>query len=282
VATTLPEQFRIVRKILSDPLAELPELPRKPPEFKAGNRYSMERKEAMAVNKDRFLWPEEEKLVHHLIKTHEMAFAWIKEKGKFSKDYFEPVVIPTVKHIPWALQNIPIPPGIYDHIVEMIKIKIQSSVYDPSNSSYQSCWFCVLKKDKKLLRIMHDLQPLNAVTVKDSGVLPMIEQYAEFFRGRGCYGMFDLFVSYDQRALAQESRDLTTFQTPLGTYRLTSIPKGILHSYCRKRFLMSPYHSSTIYQSKDHPPDSRTRMVHTRLSQKTKKFSVVYGSIYRM
>jgi hypothetical protein len=118
VATTLSEQFRIIRKILSsDPLAELPELPRKLPEFKPRNRYSMERKEAMAVNKDRFLWPEEGKLVHHLIKTHKMVFAWTKEeKGKFSKDYFEPVVIPTVEHIPWVLQNIPIPLGIYDRV----------------------------------------------------------------------------------------------------------------------------------------------------------------------
>jgi hypothetical protein len=58
----------------------------------------------------------------------------------------------------------------------------------------------------------------------------MIEQYAEFFGGRRCYGMFDLFVGYDQHTLAQESRDLTTFQTPLGMYRLTSIPMGLTNS----------------------------------------------------
>jgi hypothetical protein len=126
----------------------------------------MERKEAMAVNKDGFLWPEEEKLVHHLIKTHKMAFAWTKEgKGKFSKEYFELVVIPTVEHTPWVLRDIPIPLEIYNCVVEMIKNKIQSSVYEPSNLSYQSHWFCVLKKDKKSLRIVHDLEPLNAAAV---------------------------------------------------------------------------------------------------------------------
>ena len=52
----------------------------------------------MPVNKDGFLWPEEEKLVHYLIKVHDKAFAWTEdEKEKFSKDYFEPVVIPTVE-----------------------------------------------------------------------------------------------------------------------------------------------------------------------------------------
>ena len=68
----------------------------------------------MPVNKDGFLWPEEEKLVHYLIKKHEDAFAWTEEeKGKLSEEYFEPVVIPTIEHIPWVLKNIPIPPGIY-------------------------------------------------------------------------------------------------------------------------------------------------------------------------
>ena len=38
--------------------------------------------------------------------------------------------------------------------------------------------------------------------------------------------MMDLFVGYDHRALAEQSRDLTTFQTPLGTFRLTVLPQG--------------------------------------------------------
>ena len=115
VATTLPEEFRIVRKIPSDPLAEMPTLPIKPPEFKPGKRYTEERKNKMPVNVNGFLWPEEEKLVHYLIRVHETAFAWTKEeKGKFSDEYFEPVAIPTVEHVPWVLRNIPIPLGIYD------------------------------------------------------------------------------------------------------------------------------------------------------------------------
>ena len=67
VATTLPEEFRIVRRIPSDPLADLPKLPTLPPDFTPGDRYTLERKEAMPVNKDGFLWPEEVKLVHYII-----------------------------------------------------------------------------------------------------------------------------------------------------------------------------------------------------------------------
>jgi hypothetical protein len=231
IATTLPEEFRIVRRIPSDPLVDLPTLPTHPPEFEPGERYTRERMEAMPVNKDGFLWPEEVKLVHYLIREHEFAFAWNEnEKGKFSDEYFDPVVIPTVEHVPWVLRNISIPPGIYDQVVEVIKHKIRTGVFESSNSSYRSRWFCVLKKDGKSLRLVHDLQPLNAITIRDSALIPMVEQYAESFGGRACYAMFDLFVGFDQRALDIKSRDLTTFQTPLGTFRMTSIPMGYTNS----------------------------------------------------
>ena len=37
--------------------------------------------------------------------------------------------------------------------------------------------------------------------------------------------MMDFFVGFDHRALAEESRDLTTFQTPLSTFCLTILPQ---------------------------------------------------------
>ena len=166
VATTLPEEFRIVRKVPSNPLAELPKLPTAPPDFTPGERYTEERKNLMPINPDGFLWPEEEKLVLYIMRMHEDAFAWTEEeKGKFSENYFEPVVIPTVEHVPWMLKNIPIPLGIYDQVIEVIRKKIQAGVYEPSNSSYRSRWFCVLKKDGKALRLVHNLQLLNAVAI---------------------------------------------------------------------------------------------------------------------
>ena len=56
----------------------------------------------------------------------------------------------------------------------------------------------MLKQDSKMLRLMHDLQPLNAVTIPDSSVPPFIEHLAESFGGYTVYGMMDLFARYDQ------------------------------------------------------------------------------------
>jgi len=79
------------------------------------------------------------------------VIAWdLTECGNFRKDYFKPIIIPTVPHMPWVEHNIPIPPGIYE-VVRIIKEKIKIGVYERSNSSYQSKWFCILKKDGKSL-----------------------------------------------------------------------------------------------------------------------------------
>jgi hypothetical protein len=143
-----------------------------------------------------FLWLEEEKLAHELIRLQEEI-----EKGRFKEEFFAPIVIPTLEHIPWALRNIPIPPGIYDRVINIIHEKMESGVYEALNSSYRSWWFCVLKKDGTALQLVHDLQPLNQVMVADLGLPPLVEQYAEGFAGWACYGSLDLFVSFDQRTL---------------------------------------------------------------------------------
>ena len=82
------------------------------------------------------------------------------------------------------------------------------------------------KKDGKSLRLVHSLEPLNAVTIQHSGVPPIPEQLAEQFAGRPCLALLDLYVGYDEREIAESSRDYTTFQTPFGAHRLVTLPMG--------------------------------------------------------
>ena len=76
--------------------------------------------------------------------------------------------------------------------------KMESGVYEVSNSLYRSRWFYVLKKDGKSLRIVHSLKPLNGVAIKDSAVPPMTDTIADGFACRTAYSVFDLYVSFDQ------------------------------------------------------------------------------------
>src|SRR6266850_1763091 len=155
----LPAQFRIVHNITGDPLADMPTLLTNPTEFTLTGRYTVERKEAVdKQHKGNFLWDEERKLMHHFMSVQNEAFAWDDtERGKFKEEYFPPVEIPIVPHEPWIQKNIPIPPGIYEDICKQIRTKIRAGVYEPSNSSYRSHWFCVAKKDG-CLRIVHYLE----------------------------------------------------------------------------------------------------------------------------
>ena len=232
VIQELPSQFRIIREIKGDPLAEIPRLSPNPPDFKPTGRYTELRKAKMdKVHQAEFLLPEEKKLLHHFMMEQNEGFAWDDtEKGQFREDFFPPIDIPVVPHKPWVLKNIPIPPGLYTEICRIIKSKLDAGVYEPSNSSYRSRWFCVIKKDEKNLRLVHSLEPLNEVTIAHSGIPPATETLAAQFAGRSCGGMFDLYVGYDERILAESSRDLTTFQTPFGALRLVTLPMGWTNS----------------------------------------------------
>lgn len=228
----LPSKFRIVRNIVGDPLATLPTLDPNPPPFEPFGRYTKERSEVInRIHAEPFLWPAERELMHHFMLKQHDGFAWHdSERGHFREDFFPPVEIPVIAHTPWVLRNIPIPPGIYDEVCKVIRTKLEAGVYEPSNSSYRSRWFCVVKKDGKSLRLVHSLEPLNKVTIQHSGVPPYTDQLAEQFAGRPCGGILDLYVGYDERGLAVTSRDLTTFQTPYGSLRLVTLPMGWTNS----------------------------------------------------
>ena len=228
---TLPEEFRVVRNITGDPLAGMPQLSPAPPEFSPKGRYTKERMEDFDKAHPGFWLPEERKLMHHLMAEQNAAFAWTEsERGKFREDFFAPVRIATVPHKPWVQGNRPIPPFLFEPVCEMMRSKIAAGVYEPSSSSYHSRWFCVLKKDGKSLRIVHSLEPLNAVTIAHSGLPPNTEELASRFAGRACGTTMDLYVGYDERILDEKYRDLTTFQTPFGAMRLVTLPMGWTNS----------------------------------------------------
>ena len=98
-------------------------------------------------------------------------------------------------------------------------------MYEHSDTSYRSHWFCV-KKKSGALHLVHDLQPLNTVTIHKSGVPPPADQVIEAMAGRACYSMLDLFVGYDHHTLNISSCDLTTIQSPIRAVRLTCLPQG--------------------------------------------------------
>lgn len=249
VLTELPEKYRIHREIRGDPLESMPQLSANPPEFVPTGKYTAERKEVIdKIHEGDFLWPEEKKLMHHFMMGQEKAFAWDdSERGSFRHDFFPPVEFPVVEHKVWVERSIPIPRGQLDMVCKIIKEKIEAGVYEPSNASYRTKFFGVVKKDGKSIRLVHSLEPLNAVTIAHSGVPPATEELANHFAGRACGAVLDLYSGYDHRDIAENSRDFTTFQTPFGALRLVKLPQGWTNS-------VPIFHDDVTYILRDEIP----------------------------
>ncbi|KZT31268.1 hypothetical protein SISSUDRAFT_995351, partial [Sistotremastrum suecicum HHB10207 ss-3] len=113
----------------------LPKIQYPIPDFTPGKRLTDERWQKIEsdIKKTGFLWPEEIRLVQHVLLNNELGIAWDdSEKGQFKKEYFEEVKFPTVPHIPWVEKNYRIPPGLHDQLVKELQRKLDMGVIEPS------------------------------------------------------------------------------------------------------------------------------------------------------
>ena len=74
--------------------------------------------------------------------------------------------------------------------------------------------------------LSQDMQPVNKVTIRNSGIGPIVDELAEMFAGRAIYSMGDLYSEYDQFQLALKSRDITSIKTPIGLVRMCTEIEG--------------------------------------------------------
>jgi hypothetical protein len=108
-----PQEAAVVHQFPYDPLESLPPLTPHPPSFIPSNKITKDRIDEIQVNKQGFLWPEEEKLFQHILLLNEESLAFEDvDRGTFKESYFSLYIIPTVPHIPWQYKNILIPPGL--------------------------------------------------------------------------------------------------------------------------------------------------------------------------
>jgi RNase H-like domain found in reverse transcriptase len=145
----------------------------------------------------------------------------------------------TIEHVLWHLPPIPILKAIKEEMIAMLKSQVEAGTLEPSCSSYQS-WVFIVAKPTGGLWVVHDLQPLNAMSVQDSMLPPNIGEFVESFVGFSVYGIIDLYSGYHQWALYKESRPLTACQMETGNMQLTSLPMGYTNS-------MQEYQCTTMH-----------------------------------
>ena len=227
----VPERCRVKRRRHPNPFEDLPEMPVHPPDFEPTGRLTRERYLEIPWNPTGFLWENEVKLIVWIVGVASHALAWdVTEAGKFDEKYFDPVIMPVVPHKPWQEKQRPIAPGAMPEVLKITQDRVEQGVYEGSSASYSSNTFPVPKANGKL-RLVHDNQQLNKVTIRDASVPPHPDQIVDSLAGRSIYTTLDLHAAFDQRALAEESRDMTSFHSPFGLMRCTRLLMGHTNSF---------------------------------------------------
>jgi hypothetical protein len=94
--------------------------------------------------------------------------------------------------------------GLCDKYIELLKERIRIGLYKPSQSSYQLTHFCVQKKNG-VLQMVHDLQPLNTISIHNASIPPILDEFVESFAGCKIYTVLDIIPANPEiRAFVQK------------------------------------------------------------------------------
>lgn len=233
VPVSVPSMKREPYKPIPVPI--LPDFPIRPPpidQYPYSNRITKERLDIiLSHTAPEFLSADELALLVWVVSQNEEAIAFDdSERGTYASKYFPDYVMEVVEHKPWRLPPIRIAESIRDEVVQMLQNQLDNGNLEPSTASYRSRMFTVQKPHGKGLRIVHDLQPLNAVSVQDAMLPPNVQEFADAFTGYAIYGTMDLYSGYHHRVIHSDSRPLTACQTLVGLVQLTTLPMGYTNS----------------------------------------------------
>ena len=191
-----------------------------------GSRLTPERLASMKIGTG-FLSGPEQQLFIDILFEYEGAVAFDEtEMGLLDSSIEPPVVIHTIPHTPWQQQNLRLPKAMQDAATAHVKEKLHHGILERSQGLYRSRYFLVAKKVEGQWRFINDVQPLNRVTIRDSGMPPSVDEFSEDFAGYPIVSAIDYFSGYYQIPLDRRSRDLTAFLTALGLVRMTRLPMG--------------------------------------------------------
>jgi hypothetical protein len=189
-----------------------------------------ETKEKMRVRCEDFLLPEEERKFREKLGKHRKAFAFSpQEIGCADPRTIEPMVIFAVPHVPWNMKPISVQRAHLTKLIDFLKEKVAMRLLEPSNTPYSNRWFIVPKKNSSS-RFIQDLQPINKLTIRNVGIGPSVNEFAETFAGRSIYLIGGLYFGYDQCQLAVDSRDITTMRILIGLVRMCTLRQGATNS----------------------------------------------------
>ena len=197
--------------------------------MKRGSRLTPERLKRIRIGEG--LSEQEKELLTEMLYRREACLSWdFSEIGQVRPEVTPPVEIRTIPHKAWQVPGFQIPRSLNDVVAEMIKERLRNKILEPCYGPYRNPWFLVKKKEPGKYRLVNAALEMNKVTIRDANLPPSVDDFSEQFSGCMMSSLVDLFSGYDQFPLAETSRDLTAFQTPVGLVRMTTLPQGATNS----------------------------------------------------
>jgi hypothetical protein len=195
-----------------------------------GSRLTKERLAEMVDQTNETLSKEEQDIFATILYNREAALAWdFEDCGRVDPAVAPPQVIKVVPHKAWQAGSIPIPLGLRQKVIDLLRQRLRRGILEEGHGSYRNPFMLVAKKDGGI-RLINSATRINRVTIRDSLSPPGTEEFSADVAMCQMLSLLDFFSGYDQVSLAKESRDLTTFMTPLGLLRMCTLPQGATNS----------------------------------------------------
>jgi RNase H-like domain found in reverse transcriptase len=211
-----------------------------------GSRLTPDRLAKMQIGNG-FLTKEERQLFVDILFEFEGAIAFEdSEMGMLREEVEPPVKIHTIPHEPWQQQNLCLLKAMQETATAIVKEKLELGVLEHCQGPYRSRYFLVQKKSGSW-RFINDVQPLNGVTIKESGMPLAVDEFLEDFAGYPISSAMDYYSGYYEIGLDPASRDLTAFMVPdVGLVRMTRLPQGWTNSVSCFQRIMGKVHWALI------------------------------------
>lgn len=193
-------------------------------------RLTPERWEELKKNNCEDFSEAEINMFKHMVQCRIKALAWeFSELGEIIEEVAPMQEIRTRPHEVFQANSVPIPLALKPKVVELLKDRMKRGTLEESHGSYRNNWFVVQKKDGGL-RLINDAQKYNAYILKDAFMPPATDEFSEEFAMCQILSLLDFFSGYDQMILHPNSRDMTSFSTPIGILRICRLPQGATNS----------------------------------------------------
>ncbi|RPH76273.1 MAG: RNA-directed DNA polymerase, partial [Planctomycetaceae bacterium] len=180
--------------------------------------------------------------------------------------------------LPRAKRIFHISPSDQRHLDDICELLIQfgyimRSPMEPDGCHLygMSAYLVPRSKPNCLGRLIVDFSPVNQLIQSPSSVIPEISATLQFLQGKALYTSLDLRYAYLGLRIDEESRKLTTFITPSGSYRWLALPTGAANSpayftdACNRILHYSPEYDdegNLIYEAKNVVKQKRDVLEH--------------------